>query len=104
MGAYLQDGLRTLLRHSVVGDVRGKGLLQAVELVKDRSTKEPVDAPVVTAVVEFCRDNRVIVGRGAGAWRSGNVIVLSPPLVITRGECDRLVDTLDRGLAALKPG
>jgi adenosylmethionine-8-amino-7-oxononanoate aminotransferase len=101
MGTYLQDGLRTLLRHSIVGDVRGKGLLQAVELVKDRSTKEPVDAQVVTRVVEFCRDNRVIVGRGAGAWRSGNVIVLSPPLVITRTECDRLVDTLDRGLAAL---
>ncbi len=104
MGAYLQDGLRTLGRHSIVGDVRGKGLLQAVELVKDRSTKEAVDASVVTTVVDFCRDNGVIVGRGGGAWRSGNVIVLSPPLVITRGECDRLVDTLDRALATQTKG
>ena len=44
MGAYLLDGLRTLMKHPIVGDVRGKGLLIGVELVKDRTTKEPVDA------------------------------------------------------------
>jgi adenosylmethionine-8-amino-7-oxononanoate aminotransferase len=104
MGAYLQDGLHTLLRHSIVGDVRGKGLLQAVELVKDRNTKEPLDASVVTTVVDFCRDNGVIVGRGSGTSQSANIIVLSPPLVITRAECDRLVDTLDKALAALTKG
>ncbi len=43
MGAYLLDGLRGLMRHKIVGDVRGKGLLLGVELVKDRTTKEPVD-------------------------------------------------------------
>jgi adenosylmethionine-8-amino-7-oxononanoate aminotransferase len=100
-GAYLQDGLRGLMRHTIVGDVRGKGLLQAIELVKDRATKEPVDASVIAGVVEFCRDQGVIVGRGGGGRRFGNVIVLSPPLVITRAECDRLVDTLDRALAAV---
>ena len=100
-GAYLLDGLRGLNRHAVVGDVRGKGLLQAIELVKDRATKEPVDGSVITSVVDFCRDQGVIVGRAGGGRRFGNVIVLSPPLVITRAECDRLVDTLDRALAAL---
>jgi adenosylmethionine-8-amino-7-oxononanoate aminotransferase len=100
-GAYLQDGLRGLMRHPVVGDVRGKGLLQAIELVKDRTSKAPVDASVITAVSDFCRDNGVLVGRGGGGRRFGNVITLSPPLVITRAECDRLVDTLDRALAAL---
>ena len=44
IGAYLLDGLRTLMRHKVVGDVRGKGLLLGLELVKDRTTKEPVGA------------------------------------------------------------
>jgi adenosylmethionine-8-amino-7-oxononanoate aminotransferase len=101
VGAYLQDGLRTLLQRPIVGDVRGKGLLQAVELVKDRTTKEPVDASVITSVVEFCREQGVIVGRAGGGRRFGNVIVLSPPLVITRAECDRLVDTLDRAISAL---
>jgi adenosylmethionine-8-amino-7-oxononanoate aminotransferase len=103
-GKYLMDGLRTLSRHKVVGDIRGKGLLQAVELVKDRVTKEPVDAATITAVVESCREQGVIVGRSGGGRRFGNSIVLSPPLVITRAECDRLVETLDRALAALPAG
>jgi adenosylmethionine-8-amino-7-oxononanoate aminotransferase len=100
-GAYLMDGLRGLTRHAMVGDVRGKGLLQAIELVKDRAAKEPVDASLIARVVDFCREQGVIVGRGGGGRRFGNVIVLSPPLVITRAECDRLVDTLDRALAAV---
>jgi adenosylmethionine-8-amino-7-oxononanoate aminotransferase len=101
IGAYLLDGLRGLTRHARVGDVRGKGLLIGIELVKDRAGREPVDASVITSVVDFCREQGVIVGRAGGGRRFGNVIVLSPPLVITRAECDRLVDTLDRALAAL---
>jgi taurine-pyruvate aminotransferase len=101
VGAYLQDGLKTLSKHKLVGDVRGKGLLQAVELVKDKATREPVDPATITAVVEFCKKEGVIVGRSGGGRRHGNVIVFSPPLVITRAECDRLVETMDRALAAL---
>ena len=64
MGAYLHDGLRGLMKkHKVVGDVRGKGLLIGVELVKDRDSKEPVGPQAITAVVDFCRDNGLIVGR-----------------------------------------
>ena len=49
VGAYLQDGLRTLMKkHKVVGDVRGKGLLLGVELVKDRASKEPVGQQAIT--------------------------------------------------------
>jgi taurine-pyruvate aminotransferase len=100
-GAYLIDGLRTLSRHKIVGDVRGKGLLIGVELVKDRTSKEPVDPATITAVVDHCKDQGVIVGRSGGGSRHGNTIVFSPPLVITRAECDRLVETLDRALTAL---
>ncbi|HEV2100263.1 MAG TPA: aminotransferase [Stellaceae bacterium] len=103
-GAYLLDGLRGLMRHPVVGDVRGKGLLIGVELVKDRTTKEPVGAAQITKIVDFCRDNGVLVGRGGGGRSFGNTITLSPPLVITRGECERIVETLDRALGALDPG
>lgn len=99
VGAYLLDGLRSLMRHKFVGDARGKGLLLGLELVKDRATKEPLGMPQLTAVVDFCRDNGVIVGRGGGGRGSGTTITLSPPLVITRAECDRIVDTLDRALA-----
>jgi len=59
---------------------------------------------VIGNVADFCRDQGVIVGRGGGGRRFGNVITLSPPLVITRAECERVVDTLDRALAALPSG
>jgi len=100
-GTYLLDGLRGLMKHQIVGDVRGKGLLLGVELVKDRDSKEPVDTTQITAVVDFCRDRGLLVGRGGGGRRYGNTITLCPPLVVTRGECDRIVDTLDRALTTL---
>jgi taurine-pyruvate aminotransferase len=103
-GAYLLDGLRTLMSHKIVGDVRGKGLLVGVELVKDRSTKEPVSAAQTGNIVDFCRDHGVLVGRGGGGRRYGNTITLSPPLVITRAECDRIVNTLDQALGTLDFG
>jgi adenosylmethionine-8-amino-7-oxononanoate aminotransferase len=101
MGAYLLDGLRTLTRHQSVGDVRGKGLLLAVELVKDRTTKTPVDAAQLAGVIDSCREQGVIVGRAGGGPRYGASVTLSPPLVITRAECDRIVATLDRALETL---
>ncbi|MFL5279670.1 MAG: aminotransferase class III-fold pyridoxal phosphate-dependent enzyme, partial [Rhodopila sp.] len=88
----------------IVGDVRGKGLLCGVELVTDRATKQPVESARITRIADFCRDNGVIVGRGGGGRRYGNTITLSPPLVITRTECDRIVETLDRALAELNLG
>ena len=103
-GAYLIDGLRSLLSHKIVGDVRGKGLLLGVELVQDRTTKEPVSAADITKIVDFCRDHGLIVGRAGGGRRYGNTITLCPPLVITWAECDRIVDTLDRALGTLDFG
>ena len=101
MGAYLLDGLRTLLRHPIVGDVRGKGLLVGVELVTDRAAKEPLGAAQMTAIIDFCRNNGLLVGRSSGGRRYGNTITMSPPLVITRAECDRIVEILDRALSTL---
>ena len=102
LGAYLRDGLRTLMRHPHVGEVRGKGLLVGVELVKDRASKEPVSPAYIGAVVDFCKDNGVLVGRSNGGRRYGGVINISPPLVITRAECDRIVETMDRALSTLE--
>jgi adenosylmethionine-8-amino-7-oxononanoate aminotransferase len=101
MGAYLLDGLRTLLKHPQVGDVRGKGLLLGVELVADRTLKVPAPASWITSVVDYCKAQGVIVGRSGGGRRYGNTITMSPPLVITRAECDRIVATLDQALRTL---
>jgi taurine-pyruvate aminotransferase len=88
------------MRHPQVGEVRGKGLLVGIELVKDRLSKEPVEPAQIGAVVDFCKANGVLVGRSNGGRRYGGVINLSPPLVITRAECDRIVETMDRALSA----
>jgi taurine-pyruvate aminotransferase len=104
IGAYLLDGLRGLMDLKIVGDVRGKGLLIGVELVKDRDTKEQLDAAQLARVIDFCRDNRLIVGRSGGGRGFGTTIALCPPLVITRAECDRIVDTLRRALQAVNLG
>jgi len=102
-GKYFMDGLKTLLKHPVVGDVRGKGLLLGVELVKDKKTKEQVSGAHVGAMVAYCKKQGVIIGRSGGGSRHSNTLTFSPPLVITRSEIDRIVDVLDRGLTELGP-
>jgi adenosylmethionine-8-amino-7-oxononanoate aminotransferase len=98
-GAYLIDKLRDrLMKHAVTGEVRGKGLLIGIELVTDRESKTQLPGALVQGVVDFCRREGVLVGRSGGGARHANTIVLSPPLIITRSECDTLVDALDRAI------
>jgi adenosylmethionine-8-amino-7-oxononanoate aminotransferase len=100
MGAYLMEGLKDrLMRWGICGDVRGKGLLIGIELVTDRASRTQLPSALVQGVVTFCRANGVIVGRSGGGARHSNTIVLSPPLIITRGECDTLIEVLDKALA-----
>jgi 4-aminobutyrate aminotransferase len=97
-GAYLRAGLEELQRkHPVMGDVRGMGLLQAIELVQDRQTKAPAPAETA-AVMEAARENRVILGKG-GMY--GNVLRISPPMNVGRGDVDLFLQLLDRSLGAV---
>ena len=98
-GAYFLDALRTLSKHPWVGDVRGKGLLLGIELVKDKKTKEIMPPDKMKFVVDFARKNGVLVGRSGGGRHLGNTIQLSPPLVFTRPEIDRVVTVLDKAIA-----
>ena len=99
MGGYLLEALGTLTHHRWVGDVRGKGLLAAVELVKDRQSKESIPMAQMQSLQDFCLARGVIVGRGASTRFSS--VVMAPPLIITRDEIDRIVTVLDEGIAAL---
>jgi len=65
--------------------------------------KDKIGNPAqIGGIVDFCRDQGVIVGRAVGGGRRfGTTIALCPPLVITRAECDRIVETLGRALQAL---
>ena len=71
---------------------------QIHELVRDRRTKEAMPADRIKGVVDFARRNGVIVGRSGGGRHLGSTIVLSPPLVITRAEIDRVVAVLDKAI------
>lgn len=97
-GAYLKQQIRALMpRHAWIGDVRGRGLLLGVELVRDQATLEPA-AEEARRVVDRMREDLVLVGRHGP---HGNVIKIRPPLVFGRAEADLLVAALDRALAAL---
>jgi putrescine---pyruvate transaminase len=82
-------------RHETVGDVRGKGLMVALELVADRATKKPIDKKTIGQVFETA------YGDGVMVRVSGNNIILSPPLVIDGSDVKRMVAALDAGLAAV---
>ena len=71
--------------------------MQAIECVKDRTTKEP-DAQSVLRVFEETRRQGVLIGKG-GLY--GNVIRIGPPLVATKSDIDQLVTALDRAFASL---
>lgn len=103
IGEYLLAGLRSLLELPYVGDVRGIGLLAGVELVVDKKSKQPMPNAQMNQVMKGCMQRGVIVGRsGAAPAGLGNTINLSPPLVITREECDRLVQVLREVISELK--
>jgi 4-aminobutyrate aminotransferase len=96
-GAYLRAGLEDLkARHEIIGDVRGMGLLQAIELVQDRKTKAPATAETAMAM-EAARDNRLLIGKG-GMY--GNVLRISPPMNIGRSDVDQFLSLLDKALVA----
>jgi len=100
VGAYFRDNLENLQRkYPLIGDVRGKGLMQGLELVKDRVTKEP--APEATAqLLERARENGLLVGKG-GLY--GNVIRLSPMLNISRSDVDEAIRLLDKSFSEIRP-
>ena len=91
-GAYLRGKLIDLRdKHPLIGDVRGMGLLLAIELVEDRKTKVPATA-ATSQVIEAARENRIMVGRGG---LNGNVVRLSPPMNIGRTDVDEFILRLD---------
>jgi 4-aminobutyrate aminotransferase-like enzyme len=95
VGAYLGEKLKALKeKHSLIGDARGLGLMQALELVKNRTTKEPAPQ-AVNKVFEETKKRGVLIGKG-GVW--GNVIRTGLMLNAGKQQADELVEALDAGL------
>jgi alanine-glyoxylate transaminase/(R)-3-amino-2-methylpropionate-pyruvate transaminase len=98
IGNHLKAGFERLAaKHSLIGDVRGLGLMLGIELVKDRATKEPAKDECA-AVFEACRELGLLIGKG-GLW--GNTLRIKPPMIFTAGDADFMLAVLDEALASV---
>lgn len=102
-GEYLRNGLsRVLKNHRLVGDIRGKGLLTGVELVKDKETKEPADTAILDSIVGGCKRKGLILQKnGATVAGYNNVIALAPPLNIGKNDLGFIIQTLSEEILKL---
>lgn len=101
MGAVLREGLVALQQKygRVIGDVRGMGLMQAIELVVDETSGDRTPNPDATAqLMEETKQRGLLVGRG-GLY--GNAIRIAPPLNIRKDEIEEAIQILDQAFAAL---
>ncbi|HYL45636.1 MAG TPA: aspartate aminotransferase family protein [Candidatus Limnocylindrales bacterium] len=99
VGGYFRKKLEELQqKYLLIGDVRGMGLMQALELVKDRQTKEPAPQETVQ-VMEAARNNGLLVGKG-GLY--GNVLRLSPPMNISKADVDEGIRMLDKSFSEVR--
>lgn len=95
-GAHLRAKLDELAeKYPLIGDVRGMGLMQGIELVRDRKTKEPASAET-NAILESTREQGLLVGKGGIA---GNLLRIAPPLNISKGDVDCFARMLDGAFA-----
>jgi alanine-glyoxylate transaminase/(R)-3-amino-2-methylpropionate-pyruvate transaminase len=100
MGKVLRDGLEALKKKypKTIGDVRGRGLMQALELVKDETVKDRTpDAASTSRLFEETKKRALLIGRG-GLY--GNVVRISPPLNVTRAEIEEGLKAIDDSFAA----
>ncbi len=98
IGGRLQAGLQRLKeKHTIIGDVRGKGLMIGVDMVKDRATKEPARAESAQ-VFETARDLGLLIGKG-GLY--GNILRIKPPMCLSDADADFLLEVLDEAFTRL---
>ena len=99
IGALVKSRLEQIQeKSSWIGDVRGRGLVMGVELVKDKKTKEP--APdLVRKLIDVAAQNGLLIG-SVGVF--GNVVRVAPPLVITEDEAVESLDIFEKCLAMLQ--
>ena len=92
---HFQSRLHALAAHPLVGEARGVGLLAGIELVADKSTKAPFD--IKRGVAAYCID--ACLAHGLILRAIGDVVAMSPPLIITDTQIDELFDKLELALA-----
>ena len=98
----LNELLAQLQNNPYVGDVRGKGLLVGIELVKNKATKEPLATGMVNEVIETCKKNGLIIGKnGVTVEGYNNVLTLAPPLSLEDNDLSFIIQVLTNALNEL---
>jgi adenosylmethionine-8-amino-7-oxononanoate aminotransferase len=104
MGDLLAERLQGLMqRYPLIGDVRGKGLLTAFELMADRSSKAPLPANLNAhaRLVDIAYDNGLIIySRRTRGGTSGDHFLICPPLIVDEAQLDDITERLDQSLAS----
>lgn len=102
-GSRLLKHLRqALVDTPSVGDVRGRGLLIGIEMVRDRDSKNPEANHTMRALARFLLDHSILAGKSTDVEADhNNVLIFAPPLIISDEQCDRLVDTVTQGIRLL---
>jgi alanine-glyoxylate transaminase/(R)-3-amino-2-methylpropionate-pyruvate transaminase len=97
VGAVLKAHMEDMMqRHQIIGNVRGKGFMMAMEMVKDRRTREP--APEATArIFEETREAGLVMSK-SGTFK--NVLRMTPPLCVQMDDVSNIIEALDRAFAA----
>ena len=99
MGALLMTGLKDMMKDfPLIGEVRGRGLMIGVELVKDQKTKAFASEETVK-FMDLCKDRGLLVGKGG---LMGNVVRLAPPLSINKDEVNSMLRIMSECFKALK--
>ncbi|MDX1522372.1 MAG: aspartate aminotransferase family protein [Anaerolineae bacterium] len=99
IGTHLRHGLENLQdKYPLIGDVRGRGLMQAIELVTDRQSKEPA-ANQANALLETARKVGLLIGKGG---LLGNTMRIAPPLIATKDHVDEALEKLDYAMAQVQ--
>lgn len=106
MGALLRQRLRALMGgSSVIGDVRGLGLLNAVEIVSDRETKAtfPAEINAVERIIALALERGLMLyTRRTAAGRYGEWLMLTPPLIVTSQDIEEIVTLLGQAVTAFE--
>ena len=96
LGRILRERLEEFKdKYEAIGDVRGMGLMQAIEFVKDRKSKEP-DPAMTVRFMEAAKKHQLLIGKG-GRW--GNVLRIAPPMLISETELKDGIEIIDKALA-----
>jgi len=99
VGDRLMDGARVLAgKHAIIGDVRGYGLFNGIELVRDRETLEPAARELDFVIAEMKREHRILL---SSEGPHHNVLKVKPPAPFSVEDCDRFLNALDETLGRL---